>query len=136
MSESLIHHNYVKIIYQKVKSMIPEKDICFLKADLFECEKPSLVYGSFVPDVMYCYNGLLIIGEAKTFDDYDREHSYKQYESYMKECQRFPGETYIVICIPWALFISAKNHFKLLKKKYCENTNVIVLTDNGWEAIV
>lgn len=116
--------------------MIPEKDICFLKADLFECEKPSLVYGSFVPDVMYCYNGLLIIGEAKTFDDYDREHSYKQYESYMKECQRFPGETYIVICIPWALFISAKNHFKLLKKKYCENTNVIVLTDNGWEAIV
>ena len=136
MSESLEHHNYVKVIYNYVQKMIDQSEACFLKADIFSCDKPTLVYGSFVPDVMYCYNNKLIIGEAKTLDDYNREHSYKQYESYIKECGNFPGESYLIICIPWPLFLNAKNHFKLLKNKYSPNTSIIVLTDNGMEARV
>lgn len=136
MSESLTHHNYVKKIYFKVKNMISDDELIFLKADLFDYEKPSLVYGKFIPDVMFCHNDCLIIGEAKTLDDYKTEHSYNQYESYMRECKNFPGESYFIICIPWTLFISAQNHFKLLKKKYNEKTKVIVLADNGWEATV
>lgn len=133
MSESLTHHNYVVKIYEKVKDMIPQSDLCFLSADLFECKKPNLVYGNFIPDVMFCHNKLLIIGEAKTLDDYKKEHSYQQYETYMKECSQFPGESYFIICIPWSLFISAQKHFKLLKNKYNVATKVIVLADNGWE---
>lgn len=136
MSESLIHHNYVVKIYDKVKKMIPTGDECFITADLFECRKPSLVYGNFIPDVMFCHNKLLIIGEAKTLDDYKKEHSYQQYETYMKECSQFSGDSYFIICIPWPLFISAQNHFKLLKKKYSEKTKVIVLADNGCEVVV
>ena len=136
MSESLIHHNYVEKIYEKVQEMIPSSDMCFLTADLYECKKPSLIYENFVPDVMFCNSKLLIIGEAKTYGDYKNEHSYQQYESYMRECSQFPGDSYIIICIPWTLFISAQNHFRILKKKYSERTNVIVLADNGWEVII
>lgn len=136
MSESLTHHNYVKQIYDKAKSMISSDDSCYLKADLFGCEKPSLIYGNYVPDVMFCNKGLMIIGEAKTLDDFKTEHSYGQYESYMKECRNFPGDSYVIVCVPWPLFISAKNHFKLLKTRYSEKTKIIVLTDNGWEETI
>jgi hypothetical protein len=113
--------------------MIPNDELCFLKADLFDCEKPSLIYDNCIPDVMFCYKGLMIIGEAKTLDDYNKKHSYRQFESYMRECQSFPGESYIIICVPWPLFINAQNHFKLLKKKYNNKTSVIVISDNGLE---
>lgn len=133
MSESLNHNNLVKKVFEKVKNIIPETELCFLKADLFECEKPSLVYGSYIPDVAYCNNGLLIIGEAKTLNDYNTEHSYSQYESYFHECKLYPGNSIIIICLPWNLFLSAQNHFKLLKRKYDVNTKVIIMSDNGWE---
>ena len=136
MSESLEHYEYVRRIYNRVKELVPQDCVGLIKADLFGCEKPSLTYNSFVPDVMYQNIGCLIIGEAKTLDDFDRIHSYEQYESYVQECMKFPGETTLVICIPWQLFITAQNHFIHLKKKYNSKTKVIVMNEIGMEEIV
>lgn len=136
MGESQEHHNYVCEIYKYVQRyIVPEKKYC-LKADLYECEKPSLVYNSYVPDVMYRDKDILIIGEAKTIEDYNTEHSYKQYEAYMKECSLFPGESRIVIYVPWQLSFSASNHFKHLKEKYSCNSDVVVLSDLDLEVHV
>ena len=107
MSESIEHHNYVKLIYEYVSKMVSSENVGCIKADLFECEKPTLTYGDFIPDVMYQQKGVMIIGEAKTLNDFQTPHSYAQYESYMRECKEFPGESIIIICIPWQLFLSA-----------------------------
>ena len=129
MSESQEHYNYVCRIIKYVQRYIATEKKSWLKTDLFGCEKPSLIYNKYVPDVMYCDNDTLIIGEAKTIKDYNTEHSYKQYEAYMKECSLFPGEAIIVVYVPWQLSISASNHFKLLKEKYSCNPEIIILSD-------
>ena len=133
MSESLIHYNYVKKIFKYVLGMIEPEESCLIRADLFEYEKPNLIYDEYIPDVMFRNNKKLIIGEAKTLEDYKTEHSYCQYKAYFKECSMFPGESTIIICVPWQLYISAKNHFKLLKKISSPKTTIIVLSDVGME---
>ena len=133
MSESQEHHDYVCKIYEYVKKYIASEKKSYIKADLLECEKPSMVYEDQVPDVMYHDGDTLIIGEAKTIKDYNTEHSYKQYEAYMKECSLFPGEARIVVYVPWQLSISASNHFKILKEKYSCNPEVIILSDLNLE---
>ena len=133
MSESQEHYNYVCKIFEYVQRYIDPEKKSWLKADLFGCEKPSLIYNKYVPDVMYCDKDTLIIGEAKTINDYNTEHSYKQYEAYMKECSLFPGEARIVVYVPWQISISASNHFKILKEKYSCDPEVIVLSDLNLE---
>lgn len=119
------------MIVDHVQRIVPGDYFNLVRADLPEYEKPSLTYDSYIPDVSFSYKGQLIIGEAKTFDDFNREHSRKQYEAYIQECMKFPGESIIVIAIPWQLFITAKNHFVLLKRKYTANVRVLVISENG-----
>lgn len=131
MSESLEHQNYVKMIVEYVKSVIPEDTEGKICADLADFESPYLVYDTFIPDVMYSYNNMLIIGEAKTLEDFKREHSKNQYLAYVKECINYPGQAMIVIAIPWELFVTAKNHFRLLKKKLDKQVDVVIISSNG-----
>ena len=109
--------------------MVPSEYYDKIRADLPEYEKPSLTYDSFIPDVCYSYNGVLIVGEAKTYDDFNRDHSRKQYEAYIRDCKKYPGSSTIIIAVPWQLFITAKNHFRLLKQKYNVDVSIIVLTE-------
>lgn len=37
----------------------------------------------------------------------------------------------IVIAIPWELFVTAKNHFRLLKKKLDKQVDVVIISSNG-----
>lgn len=136
MSESLEHQKYVKKIVEHVQTIVPPEFLDRIHADLPEYERPSLAYDSFIPDVAYSYSGLLIIGEAKTFDDFNRDHSRKQYEAYIKECKNFPGEKIIIIAVPWQLFITAKNHFILLKRKENVEVSIIIISENGMKEIV
>ena len=131
MSESIEHQNYVRKIVEYVREIIPCEFADRIRADLPEYEKPTLAYDSYVPDVLYSYKGMLVIGEAKTYDDFNREHSRRQYEAYIKECARCPGDTIIIIAIPWQLFLTAKNHFLLLKRKYNVKVSIVVISENG-----
>lgn len=131
MSESLEHQNYVRRIVEYVSRLVPSEYIDRIKADLPEYEKPALAYDSYIPDVTYSYNGLLIVGEAKTLDDFNREHSRRQYEAYVKECKNYPGESKIVIAVPWQLYITAKNHFLHLKRKQEVEVSIVILSENG-----
>lgn len=133
MTESSIHNAYVKQIYEYAKTLIAKDQICFLKADLFDCEKPALAYDSFIPDVSFIHNNLIIIGEAKTFDDFKTEHSRRQYEAYFKELSSFNGEGYFIACIPWQLIASANNHFSLLRNKFKCKSKIVILSDNSFE---
>lgn len=119
------------MIVNFVQTLVPSDYCNLVRADLPEFEKPSLAYDSYIPDVTFSYKGQLIIGEAKTFEDFNRDHSRNQYEAYIRECMKHPGESTIVIAIPWQLFITAKNHFVLLKRKYSADVKVLVISENG-----
>lgn len=136
MSESIEHREYVEKIVKYVKKTIPKEHADRIKADLDGYDTPSLSYGDYIPDVLYFYDNKLVIGEAKTLYDFDREHSKNQYISYMRECVNYPGESLIVIAVPWELFITVKNHFRLLKRKNLDfqRVKVIVLTSADCEA--
>lgn len=136
MSESPIHNSYVRKIYNYAKKHISNESLCFLKADILECDKPTLTYNSFVPDVSYLYNNLMIIGEAKTYDDFNTEHSLKQYQAYFKELSNFAGIGYFIACVPWQITITAKNHFARLKKESGKDIKVIILTDDSSEIVL
>ena len=136
MSESLEHQNFVKRIVEYVETIVPDEYKDRIRADLPEFEKPTLAYDSFIPDVLYSYDGYLIIGEAKTYDDYNREHSRRQYEAYVKECINFSGKSTIVIAVPWQLYITAKNHFMQLKRKYNAEFSIVVISENGLRDVI
>ena len=131
MSESIEHVCLVKLVYDYIKSIVPEDLNALIECDDATSNKPSRVIGNYIPDVYYCFNELLIIGEAKTYKDYERPHSYSQYKSYVEECTHFNGKSIIVICVPWQHVNSAKNHFRVLKRKHNCNADVIIINEIG-----
>lgn len=138
MSESKEHNTYIENIINYFYTIVPHEYHGLIMADTFECEKPMLTYCNYVPDVFYSYNELMIIGEAKTLNDFNTRHSYMQYESYLKECLNYPFKSMIVLCVPWELFITAKNHFRLLKRKFkcTDKIQIVILTNTDLEGIV
>lgn len=130
MSESNEHKDLVCKIVHYVRSIVPPEYVGNIKADLDGYEKPSMAYDSFIPDVMYCYGGVLLLGEAKTSEDFSREHSKQQYKAYMNECAHFYGESIVVVAVPWDKFVTAKNHFRLLKSEN-EKIKIIVISSAG-----
>lgn len=131
MSESIEHINLVNIAFNYIKGIVPDNLNTFIECDNAVSKKPSKVIGNYIPDVYYCFNELLIIGEAKTYQDYDRPHSHAQYKSYVEECSHFNGKSVIVICVPWQHINSAKNHFRVLKKKLNCNAEVVIINEIG-----
>lgn len=131
MSESNEHISLVNLAFNYIKSIVPNNLNALIECDNGVSKKPSKVIGNFIPDVYYCFNNLLIIGEAKTYYDYDRPHSYAQYKSYVEECAFFNGKSVIVICVPWQHVNSAKNHFRVLKKKLNCNADVVIINEIG-----
>ena len=131
MGESLQHKEFVERIVKYIEKIIPEDTKGLICADLDGYERPNMTYESYVPDVMYSFDNLFVIGEAKTYFDFARDHSEKQYRAYLNECSKRVGDTKIIISIPWELFITAKNRFRLLKKEMNSETEVIIISENG-----
>jgi hypothetical protein len=78
---------------------------------------PAKTIEGYRPDIYYFFEDLLIIGEAKTADDVERQHSRAQYEAYMKECANFHGKAVLIIAVPWMEHAAANNIVRNLKKK-------------------
>lgn len=137
MAESLQHINLVKNIYNYAINVIPMDYSKLIMIDSPEsCLKPSRTSEGFVPDLYYCHNELLLIGEAKTSDDFDRPHSISQYMSYLKECACFEGNSLMVIAVPWTEYITAKNLIRRIKKHNEFEVEIIVINNNGKMEII
>lgn len=118
MSESADHRKLVELIIEYVSNQVGHDYVCFIESDISdEHSLPQLTDEGFRPDVFYEYNGLLIIGEAKTSDDIMREHSKQQYASYLKKCALYDGSAEFVISVPWLDQATANN---ILKKMRCD----------------
>lgn len=127
----MAHRKLVERIVSFIETMVSEEFKGVIKADIDGFERPSISFSAYIPDVLFCDNNQLIIGEAKTLGDFGTPHSKSQYEAYCSECLNSSYKTAIIIAIPWELFITAKNHFTHLKKRFGLNADVYILNDAG-----
>lgn len=119
MSESSQHQKLVSLIIEDVMKMVGKDYYCFVETDIAdEHPIPQLTPEGFRPDVMYQYGNMMIIGEAKTGSDVEREHSIMQYESYMRKCSLFDGDAMFVVAVPWIEYATVYNITKKIKRKY------------------
>lgn len=128
MSESGQHRKLVKLLIEHVEEIVGLDYVCFIEADYDDTRPlPKQTTEGYRPDVMYEYDGRLIIGEAKTHDDVLREHSLMQYASYLKKCSLYCGKAEYIMAVPWEEHALANNIIKRIKKDYPGDYTVKVI---------
>ena len=131
--ESKAHHTLVKYIYNYVSNISNIKKE-LIESDIFEVNgNVTRMTEGFVPDVYYNYGNMCIIGEAKTEEDLEREHSINQYKSYIAHVEKKicnGSKAIIIVAVPWAASITA---YKIFKKVIGNNLGIklIVLNELG-----
>ena len=116
--ESLTHMTFVKKIADYV-STIPEDFtrnlLCVeLPGEYNRC--PQIIGGS-IPDVFYNDSNYIILGEAKTDNDIDQEHTHRQLNDYINEARTYDADRNIVLCTSIMGFSRMKNIIVTKKKK-------------------
>lgn len=129
--ESQAHIDLVGIALQYIKTIIATEYQELIQCDSSGNNSAVKVIGNYVPDIYYNFDGQLIIGEAKTINDFDRVHSQNQFEAYISECELFAGESIIVVSVPWQLVSTAKNYFRRIKSRDSVSTRIIVINEIG-----
>lgn len=129
MGESRNHINLVSVAYRCALSLVPNELRSLVQADTADTPKPSRIIRNYIPDVFFWNGDFMIIGEAKTFDDFERPHSLSQYEAYLEECHIFSGTSVFIISVPWQLVFSAKNYFRRKKQKDDHSFRIIVVNE-------
>lgn len=132
MSESLKHQQLVNLIFEKTIAIVGKNNVALIAIDSEKSGNlPPLTVEGYRPDVFYCFNGILIIGEAKTGTDAEKQHSLNQYESYIKKCSLFQGEATLIIAVPWTERITIYNLTQRLRKLYPGDYSIIVIDELG-----
>lgn len=127
--ESQIHINLVNVALEYIKSIVPEDERSLIYTDTAGNNNSTRVIGNYIPDVYYNNGGKLIIGEAKTLNDFEKLHSKEQFLAYMNEFLVFHGECILVVSVPWQLIKTAKNYFARLRREMDVNVKVIILNE-------
>lgn len=108
--ESLTHMSFVKRIADYV-STIP----CDFTRNLLCVELPGeynrcpQIIGRSIPDVYYNDSAYIILGEAKTDNDIDQEHTQRQLDDYINEVRTYDADRNIVLCTSIIGFSRMKN---------------------------
>lgn len=132
MSESLQHQQLVKKIIDETINLVGEENKSLIAADVVDgFSLPPLTSEGFRPDVYYCYQDILIIGEAKTSSDIERMHSKEQYESYIRKCYLHQGNAIFIVAVPWMDHATIHNILVKIKKKYLGNYSIKILDGIG-----
>ena len=132
MAESAAHMEYVRIIQGHVRSMLPEcENIHVLVDSPYVKETPPHIINNFRPDLYYCHNDHLIIGEAKTDDDFNRPHSIEQYLSYLRECHSFLGDSLLILSGSWRISASFANLMRNMQAQNNLHVQVMILNEMG-----
>lgn len=132
MGESQKHIDLVKTAVDYIKEIVPVKTTGLIAYDSPDSDNQTPKIGDYIPDVYYWHDDIMIVGEAKTINDFENKHSFAQFDTYMNACTDFFGKATLVICVPWELGATAKNHFRRLKRIKNSDVTVVVINDVGW----
>lgn len=136
MSESRSHIELVNVAYEYIKMLVPADKWALIQVDSADTFRPTSVNGRFIPDVQYWEEGLFVIGEAKTLNDFDRDHSKQQFSAYIEECMNFHGKAILVVSVPWQLVMTARNYFRREKNKRGASFDIVILNELGGDSKV
>lgn len=134
--ESLKHRMLVNSVFDYISNQVPLDFRCFIEADIDDCVRPKKLSGGFIPDVYYSFSGVCFIGEAKTARDFFRQHSMRQYESYVHELMLYGANGGLVIAVPWMIWPDASNYFRRLKKNTGALLDIAILSDVRLERVL
>lgn len=122
--ESLTHMNFVKRIAEYIPSIpndFTHNLLCVeLPGEYSRC--PQIIGGS-IPDVFYNDSDYVILGEAKTDNDIDKDHTLRQLDDYINEVRTYDANRIIVLCTSILGFSRMKNI--VITKKNREQLNDI-----------
>lgn len=125
MAESLNHMEYVRRIVRYIPTIAKHYVPTLLFSDLPESQiHPIAMSEGYRPDVFYQDPDMVVIGEAKTINDIENEHTFSQLNSYINEVRYFQKERHIVFCSSVTSFALLKNH--LIRKKNKEHLHDII----------
>ena len=137
MSESRAHIDLVLIAAKHIKNTLPSDLAGLVQYDFPDAVRPTKAIKDFIPDIYFWHEDILIIGEAKTINDFDRQHSVDQYTAYLKECHEFCGTSKLVIAVPWQLVATAKNYLRRLRTQLeCEDVVIEVINEQGKSFVI
>ena len=124
MAESKAHMDFVRRIVAYSTENIPMCDKAMILTDLPESiEKTPRVIGGYHPDMYHKNCHCIIIGEAKTDNDIENQHTYSQLDSYIEEVRCYNIPRHIVMCCSMISFARMKN--MILRKKINEKLDDI-----------
>ena len=135
MSESRNHQNLVQIAVKCIIENVPVRDSALIQIDSPDTTRPMKI-GNYIPDIYLETPNYLVIGEAKTLDDFDRIHSRNQYDAYLSKCSSFQGKSFFILSVPWQIVPSAKNYFRRIKLNRKIDVEIVVINELGKVAIV
>ena len=120
MAESLAHMKYVErmVIYAETIPMQFVASMMYADLASYGQRTPKVING-FYPDLYYYDLHYVIIGEAKTTDDIDNEHTMAQLDSYIKEIRTYNCERHIIICSSMIAYAQINN--LVIRKKRRDN---------------
>ncbi len=122
--ESLTHMSFVKKIADYVVTIPIDFTRNLLCAELpGEYNRCPQIIGRSIPDVYYNDSNCVILGEAKTDNDIDRDHTLIQLNDYINEVRTYDAERNIVLCTSIIGFSRMKNI--IVTKKMQEDLNDI-----------
>lgn len=118
MAESLEHMTYVRKMVDYIPSFLTDFTQRLLFADLpgFMAKTPKVIGGS-IPDLFYNDFNTVVIGEAKTPNDIDNDHTAKQLNDYIEEVRSYNVQKHIVFCTSIMGFSVLKNMIILKKRR-------------------
>lgn len=115
--ESQAHKEYVQnaIDYIKRKFDLSNSQIA---ADLGDANMlPPKTVDGFRADIYVNTSQYIIIGEAKTDNDVNNNHTFAQFASYVKEAKSFDKERHIIMSGSLAARPTIRNFIKRFRKK-------------------
>jgi hypothetical protein len=120
MAESLSHMEYVERMVKYVETIPLQFVASMMYVDLasYGQRTPKIING-YYPDLYYYDLHCVIIGEAKTTNDIDNEHTMAQLDSYIKEIRTYNCERHIIVCSSIIAYAQINN--LVIRKKRREN---------------
>ena len=116
--ESLTHMSFVKKIADYVSTIPQDFTRNFLCVELpGEYNRCPQIIGGSIPDVFYNDSDYIILGEAKTDNDIDQEHTQRQLNDYINEARTYDADRNIVLCTSIMGFSRMKNIIVIKKMK-------------------
>ena len=121
MPETRQHRKLVEIMIEYVRSTYLAGDTSIVLIDSAASPgsgRPPVI-GGFRPDLFArdSRTSSVILGEAKSVQDFENVHTLAQLTEFLIYCDRSPGSTF-VLAVPWMIQRSAESLIRVLKARH------------------